>query len=242
MSEYGYVKLSRKAYAECPFWNEPRPFSRWEAWEDLIQSAAYKDHRRVVGGQVVDLQRGEILASLRFLAERWGWGLKRVRIFISLLLEMDRIRAQREAQGGTVYLLVNYDAYQSEGTAEGTEEGTPRAHRGHKEKTSKKENTIPASQEKPDEPPEEKPKRTPAPRAHRLPDDWEPTPEHAAYCEREDIDMDAEATKFRFHAEANGRKQQKWNAAFSTWLRSEIPKARRGSRRPGRPEYITRTG
>ena len=105
-----------------------------------------------------------------------------------------------------------------------------------------REHDIPASQGKPDEPPEEKPKRTPAPRAHRLPADWEPTAEHAAYCEKEDIDMDAEAEKFRFHAEANGRKQQKWNAAFSTWLRSEIPKARRGSRRPGRPEYITRTG
>ena len=220
VSTHGYVKISRKAYADCPFWNEPRAYSRWEAWEDLIQTAAYAEHRRVVGGQVVDLQRGEILASLRFLAERWNWGLKRVRIFISLLLEMGRIRAQREAHGGTVYLIVNYDAYQSEGTAEGTEEGTARAQRGHKEKAVKKEKNT-------------------TPKKHALPDDWEPTPEHAAYCEAENIDVDAEAEKFRLHAEANDRRLVKWNSAFKSWLRSDYPKTRLGSKRRDIPAYIT---
>lgn len=122
--EYGYVKISRKAYETDPFWTERRVFSRWEAWEDLIQMAAWKAHRRVVGMTVVDIERGEVLASLRFLATRWKWSKNKVAAFLDLLTEMERIKGQRETQAGTVYLVVNYDRYQGDGTSAGTPEGT----------------------------------------------------------------------------------------------------------------------
>lgn len=140
VSEYGHVKISRKAYAEDRFWNEPREFSRWEAWEWMIQAAAWKDHKRPVGMTVVELRRGEFLGSIRYLADAWGWTVKRVRVFLDLVCEMDRIRAQRETRHGTVYLLVNYDAYQSTPTDEGADQGTAGAQQGHS--TGQRQGTV----------------------------------------------------------------------------------------------------
>jgi hypothetical protein len=40
---YGHIKISRKAYATDLWWREPRIFSKWEAWEDCIQMAAFKE-------------------------------------------------------------------------------------------------------------------------------------------------------------------------------------------------------
>jgi hypothetical protein len=141
MSERGHVKLSRKAYAPLeaggdPFWNEKRVFSKWEAWEYLIQAAAYADHKRVIGGGIVVIPRGHTPPlALSYLAEAWGWGEKRVRNFLKLLVEMDRIRAVSGAPAGTVYLILNYDYYQSTGAEKGTLEGTAGALPGQAEGT-----------------------------------------------------------------------------------------------------------
>ena len=112
-SDFGHLKVSRKAYATDPFWNEKRVFSKWEAWEWLMKEASWGDRRRVIGMKVVDLKRGELLASVRFLGEAWGWKRSRVHDYLKLLTDMGRIAGQRETPEGTVYLLVNYDRYQS---------------------------------------------------------------------------------------------------------------------------------
>ena len=57
-----------------------------------------------------------------------------------------------------------------------------------------------------------------------LPDDWQPTETH--WERRHDgINVEAEAAKFRLHAEANDRHQVNWNAAFSQWLLNARPTA-----------------
>lgn len=46
------------------------------------------------------------------------------------------------------------------------------------------------------------------------------------------IDVDHEAAQFRAHAEANDRRQQKWDAAFRQWLGNAV-KWRRPQAEPG---------
>ncbi|HEY8377411.1 MAG TPA: hypothetical protein VIK91_13035, partial [Nannocystis sp.] len=119
--EHGYIKISRKAYDGDPFWNERRVFSRWEAWEDLIQMAAWRPYRKVVKGQVLPLERGQLLVSERFLSERWQWSRGKVRRFLSLLVEMERIGISDQYADhlGIVVTVINYDRYQSAGQADG---------------------------------------------------------------------------------------------------------------------------
>lgn len=56
------------------------------------------------------------------------------------------------------------------------------------------------------------------PAATTLPASWTPTEEHERFASLHGIPLRDEADKFRHHAEANGRRQVRWNAAFSQWL------------------------
>lgn len=137
----GYVKVARKAFESDVWWLERRKFSRFEAWLDCIQLAAFASYLYRTTHGVVELGRGEFVASLRYLANRWDWTVKRVRIWLATAEKKARLRAQRETTAGTVYLVVNYNFYQSShsvaGRAKGTAKGSRRAQQGHKIKASK---------------------------------------------------------------------------------------------------------
>jgi hypothetical protein len=130
---YGHVKISRKAYATDPWWREPRTFSKWEAWEDCIQMAAFGPYTRRFGDFPVDLTRGEFAASLRFLAQRWRWSKSKVGRWLHEALMLNRLRlregdSKRDTERDTqhrVYVIVNYTRYQDPPAQHGTPTGTP---------------------------------------------------------------------------------------------------------------------
>lgn len=62
-------------------------------------------------------------------------------------------------------------------------------------------------------------KATPIP----LPEDWTPTDEHRAMAAARGLDVEQQALAFRFHAEANDRRQVRWNSAFSQWMMNARP-------------------
>jgi hypothetical protein len=141
---FGHIKLSRKLFDVehgDPFWTERREFSYFEAWVDLLQLACFKPYRYPTHYGIVELERGELVASQRFLADRWGWGHWQVRTFLSKCLKLTRLSTQRETQAGTVYLIVNYDTYQSvnraDGTANHTANHTEATQRPHKREAVK---------------------------------------------------------------------------------------------------------
>ena len=69
---------------------------------------------------------------------------------------------------------------------------------------------------------------------HELPADWQPTPEHASLAAELKLELATEVAKFRAHAEANVRKQKRWNASFTGWLHN-APKFARGTPARGTP-------
>jgi len=98
---------------------------RW-AWLDLCHMAAYKDTTRIVKGVVVPLKRGELLVSLRYLAERWKWSRGKVERFLAFLClaGVDKIETVTETRAGTVYRIATYEHWALGGTSTGTPSGT----------------------------------------------------------------------------------------------------------------------
>lgn len=222
MSEYGHVKISRRAYASDPFWTEPRTFSKWEAWEWMIQEAAWRDRRRVIGMRVVPLARGEFLASIRFLAEAWGWKKSRVHDFLKLLVEMGRISGQRETQDGTVYVLVNYDAYQSVSDTDRTADRTVSGQQADSERTpSGQTRSSKAGKARKADGDARK-------RAHPLPDLWRPNEDHESLAAELGLDVQYEAARMRDWALAEGATKKDWDATFRNWLRKSAEYAAKG--------------
>jgi hypothetical protein len=85
------------------------PFDDRSAWIDLYQRAAWRAHDSKVGQRLEHLERGEFLASFRFLGKRWGWGKDRVRAFLEFLQAAGFVARRRVVHSGSVYVIVNYD-------------------------------------------------------------------------------------------------------------------------------------
>ena len=79
----GWIKLHR-SLADHVLWRE-KPFSRGQAWVDLLLLASHDDHTFMLGGSAVDIAEGEIITSERILSDRWGWSRKKVRLFLDSL-------------------------------------------------------------------------------------------------------------------------------------------------------------
>lgn len=113
-NDKGFIKLSRKFFNNA-YWNQKRTFSLSEAWLDLIQLARFEERPTDIilpNGREISIERGEIRASLRFLSERWGWGVEKTKKFIDKHIEKQEIERRTE-QGESIIKLCNYDSYNS---------------------------------------------------------------------------------------------------------------------------------
>jgi hypothetical protein len=109
MTEAGVFAVHRGIWGHPRFKREP--FTEREAFLWLISEAAYKPRRLRIGSTVVELERGQLAHSLRFMAAKWGWKETRVRRFLARLKTDASIDAATDA-GQTVITICNYDSYQ----------------------------------------------------------------------------------------------------------------------------------
>jgi len=98
------------------------PFTRGQAWVDLVGHARWKAGFVRIRGQQIDLERGQLAVSECFIAEKWKWSRGKVRRFLNELKTDHRIE-HRTTNVTTVVTILNYDRYQGGDTADGTADG-----------------------------------------------------------------------------------------------------------------------
>lgn len=104
----GYIPLYRKIMDNW-LW-EDRPFSRGQAWVDLLLLANHSPREILVGGHLAGMGAGDLVTSEVTLAERWGWSRRRVQAFLSLL-ESQQMIVKKTGNKGTCLTLCNYRYY-----------------------------------------------------------------------------------------------------------------------------------
>lgn len=119
-----YFRVSREVFFHYLF--EGDKFSKREAWIWLIGAATWKPKTKSLRGKTITLERGQLSASFRYLAEIWGWNLNVVQRFLNRLIADGMVCVDNET-GTMVITICNYDKYQldedSESTAEAVESG-----------------------------------------------------------------------------------------------------------------------
>ncbi|NCD07359.1 MAG: hypothetical protein EOL97_14700, partial [Spirochaetia bacterium] len=80
MSKQGYIKLYRKIEDNPLYFCEP--FSKIQAWIDLILLANHKDSVIFIRGNEVKIKRGQVAWSKDNLASRWKWSKNKVYGFL----------------------------------------------------------------------------------------------------------------------------------------------------------------
>jgi hypothetical protein len=109
MSERGVFAVDRGLFDHPSFAKED--FTEREAWIWLIKEAAWKGRTVRVGRAIIDLERGQLAASMRFMAKRWGWSEARVRRFLNRL-ENDALIAVLSDALATRITICKYNEYQ----------------------------------------------------------------------------------------------------------------------------------
>lgn len=110
----GHFKVARKLFgSDDLFYEANRPRTKWEAWLDLLQMAAWRDGTVYNTTHGTDtLNRGEFVVSLRYIGARWKWDKMKVSRYFSACEKAGRTTRQREGVHGIIYLIVNYTTYQ----------------------------------------------------------------------------------------------------------------------------------
>lgn len=106
----GWISLYRSIQDHW-LWQE-RPFSKGQAWLDLLLLANHKDNKFLLGNELIKVKKGSFITSQKKLRERWGWGNEKIRSFLKLL-EEDGMIKQHADKKKTVITIVKYEEFQT---------------------------------------------------------------------------------------------------------------------------------
>ena len=125
MRRRGFILIDRNLL-DHPLYKK-KPFDHTHAWLDILMLASFKDRRVYWMDDIVELQRGQLVTSLRYLANRWGWSTTKVRKAISRWTKAGSIKTHAEHTTGTLISVVEYERYQRISLEDGAPEtNTPR--------------------------------------------------------------------------------------------------------------------
>lgn len=106
----GYIMLWRSMF-DNPMW-QSEPFTRSQAWIDLLQLAHYKEEpsHYYIRGNKVDVEYGFVCTGKKYLAERWRWSNKKLNNFLKQLKKAHQINIH-ESRIITRIEILNYSKY-----------------------------------------------------------------------------------------------------------------------------------
>lgn len=109
MKNQGWASHYRKQYDHWV--SKIQPYCPNCAWTYLYTFANHEDREFCFNGQIARVNRGQLLTSIKKLAERWQWKYKRTSNFLNRLEKSGMIRQQRTSKF-TLLTIVNYEKHQ----------------------------------------------------------------------------------------------------------------------------------
>lgn len=104
----GWIKISREIASHW-LWQDA---DRLKWWLDLLFLAAWEDKQVLHDSHLFVLRRGQIIASISFLSERWGKSRPTIIKFLRLLEEEGMIKRSTVYRQTSILTICNYGKYQ----------------------------------------------------------------------------------------------------------------------------------
>lgn len=222
-ADRGFIAVARDLFDHTRFAKEP--FTEREAWIWMIAEAAWKPTSARVGRVTIQLERGQLAFSTRFLAEKWRWSEARVRRFLDRLqgdAQNDALATHQTTQSATQITICKHDDYQSSRRSERRSDvGENDAAIDAKKNKDKPVTTPEAEASVADA----RPPRSGPSRKIRLPAEAELTPDMLADALKATLTEDEARSEFpRFcdHHRAKGSVMADWRAAWRTWCSNAL--------------------
>ncbi|EGS34170.1 replication initiation and membrane attachment protein, DnaB/DnaD family [Finegoldia magna SY403409CC001050417] len=122
---YGWISIHRKIQDDW-LWEE-KPFSKGQAWIDLLLMVNHDDNTIIFDGKPMQISRGRCITSMQKLCDRWGWSNTKVKNFLKILEKDEKILLKIAPRKATALTIVNYSKYQDTDISKNTTE-TSREH------------------------------------------------------------------------------------------------------------------
>lgn len=107
-AKQGWIPVHRQLQ-EHWLWAD-KPFSKGQAWIDILLLANHDDNRFLLGNELVEVKAGSFITSELKLMERWGWGKEKTRNFLKLL-QQDGMITKKSDRKKTTIIVENYSVY-----------------------------------------------------------------------------------------------------------------------------------
>lgn len=130
----GWIKLHRDIQDHW-LYGEKRTFSKYEAWLDLVMRANHRPNKIVLGNELIEVETGQLITSLRKLGEQWSWSNTKVNHFLTLLSNDGMITYKKDTKK-TLITIVKYELY----SGNETKKRTHKEHENDTEETQKHTN------------------------------------------------------------------------------------------------------
>ena len=106
----GWIRIYRQIKDNW-IWKNDESFDKRSAWIDLLLSVNHKKKKIPFENDFIEIERGQILTSIKQLADKWKWSRHKVSDFLDQL-EQDTMIVQVRDIRKTLISIVNYDIYQ----------------------------------------------------------------------------------------------------------------------------------
>lgn len=226
--ENSWVKLHRESLKHW-LYNENRPHTRREAWEDMLLLCNHSDEKVLIDGVLFDCKRGQSVKSMNSWANEFKWSIQQVKTFFRIL----RGEGMIETEGlrkSTRVTICNYEIYQDQQPADNLEKTSTQPADNFEITTNKnvknKEEYISSDKSSEINPSVETPENL-KPVKKFVPPTFEEAKDYFAIKLRDNnlpVDANIITTKFINYYTANGwmvgkNKMKDWKAAISgTWI------------------------
>lgn len=107
----GWIKINRKI-ADHWLWQDAE---RLKWWLDLLFMASWEDKEVLHDAHKFTLHRGQMIASISFLAERWGRNNNTIIKYLKLLEAENMIIRKVLHRQTAIITICNYESYQDKG-------------------------------------------------------------------------------------------------------------------------------
>lgn len=134
-----WIKLWRNSQDNKMYFSEP--FTRRQAWQDLILTSNHKDWQIVVRWNYITIKRGQNWYSEETFAKRRQWSRGKVRRYLSYLETVQQI-VQQKSKVKSLITIINREKYQWNGTSDGTTDGHQTVQQTDTNKKDKKDKNV----------------------------------------------------------------------------------------------------
>ena len=133
----GWISLHR-TIRDHWIWTEGS-FDKRSAWIDLLLLANHKARKVSLGNEILFVERGSFITSIRKLGQRWGWSNTKVNAFLTLLEDDEMVSIKKDTKK-TVVTICNFNVYQDSNIGEKDTKKTLKEHEKDTKKTQKHTN------------------------------------------------------------------------------------------------------